>query len=254
MSVVDAGLAPGSSVRYQMRATDADGNIQYSAWSPYITVSDAAPSPFAGAIAAGNPSHYWRLNEPTGPGPRLGRRSATGPSPWHPGRVGGRAGRHRGVDRCEQHHHHEGTSAPLTPYVTHRGLGQDHQHPRRADRRFRCRSTGTSASGATDRVLYLDNSGRANFAINNGSYRTVTGRTGINDGQWHHVVGVAGGTASPVRRRGAGWPRPDGHQRQGVRRLLAHRCRPDQWLRPTKPTDMRPERHDRRGCRPTRGR
>ena len=44
LSYTDTGLTPGSSVRYQVRAKDPDGNFQWSAWSPYITVSggDAA--------------------------------------------------------------------------------------------------------------------------------------------------------------------------------------------------------------------
>ena len=53
-------------------------------------------------------------------------------------------------------------------------------------------ATGTSTSGNTDRVLYLDNSGRVNFAINNGAYRTIFSRNPINDGQWHHLAGVVG--------------------------------------------------------------
>ena len=39
LSHTDTGLTPGSSVRYQVRAKDPDGNFQWSAWSPYITVS-----------------------------------------------------------------------------------------------------------------------------------------------------------------------------------------------------------------------
>ena len=43
LSYTDTGLTPGSSVRYQVRAKDPDGNFQWSAWSPYITVSGAPP-------------------------------------------------------------------------------------------------------------------------------------------------------------------------------------------------------------------
>ena len=67
-------------------------------------------------------------------------------------------------------------------------------------------------SGNTDRVLYLDNSGRANFAINDGSYRTVYSRGGINDGNWHHVVGTVDGAGhAALRRRHPGRPRSELH-------------------------------------------
>ena len=191
MSASDTGLAPGSSVRYQVRATDADGNIQYSAWSPYITVSDAAPSAFAGAIAAGNPSHYWRLNEPTGPvldsvGDLHG--TVTGGTLGAPGAVAGDTA----ISMTASSTITTKDVAPADTNVTTEAWVKTTSTRGGRIVGFGAGSTGTSASGATDRVLYLDNSGRANFAINNGSYRTVTGRTGINDGQWHHVVGVAG--------------------------------------------------------------
>jgi hypothetical protein len=53
LSIVDSGQTPGSQVRYQVRAKDADGNIQWSAWSPWITVSDAATSAYRAAVRAG---------------------------------------------------------------------------------------------------------------------------------------------------------------------------------------------------------
>ena len=49
-----------------------------------------------------------------------------------------------------------------------------------------------------------------NFAINDGAYRTVYGRTGINDGQWHHVAGIVGRRRhGAVRGRDPRGPRPD---------------------------------------------
>ena len=50
-----------------------------------------------------------------------------------------------------------------------------------------------SVSTLSDRVIYLDNSGRPNFMITDTAKRTVTARSGINDGNWHHVAGTVDG-------------------------------------------------------------
>ena len=56
------------------------------------------------------------------------------------------------------------------------------------------------ASVITDRVLYLDTSGRPNFMINDTAMRTVTARSGINDGNWHHVAGTVDGSGCQLLR------------------------------------------------------
>ena len=107
-------------------------------------------------------------------------------------------------------------------------------------------ATGTATSGNTDRVLYLDSSGRVNFAINDGSYRTIYSRSGINDGQWHHVVGTVGGAGMQLFVDGKRVGRDQTlHHAQDVRGLLADRRRPDHRLR--QPADRRrPGRQHRR--------
>ena len=43
-SFTDTGLADGSQVRYQVKATDPQGNVQWSAWSGYATVTGNTPT------------------------------------------------------------------------------------------------------------------------------------------------------------------------------------------------------------------
>ena len=64
-SFTDSGLAVGSQVRYQVRARDAAGNFQWSAWSGYVTVSDAT-SPYGGTVTGHGATHLWRLGEAAG--------------------------------------------------------------------------------------------------------------------------------------------------------------------------------------------
>ncbi len=52
--------------------------------------------------------------------------------------------------------------------------------------------TGTGFYLFSDRQLYLDNQGRANFAIGGVTPGTLTGTKVLNDGAWHQVVGTLG--------------------------------------------------------------
>jgi fibronectin type 3 domain-containing protein len=49
-----------------------------------------------------------------------------------------------------------------------------------------------SPSGGYDRILYMENGGRVRFAVNSGGFQTVRSRQSLNDGQWHHLVGMQG--------------------------------------------------------------
>ncbi|MEU1971945.1 PKD domain-containing protein [Microbacterium sp. NPDC019599] len=196
LSITDTGQTPGAQVRYQVRAKDADGNIQWSAWSPYITVSGAATSAYRSAIRASGATHYWRLDETAGtklwddigdaPGTLLSLTLGAGGALLNDSdaavtSAGGSNPRMTTSDIAPA-----GTAASVEAWVkttSTRGgriVGYGNS------------ATGTSTSGQTDRVLYLDASGRVNWAINNGSYRTVYSRSSINDGQWHHIVGTVG--------------------------------------------------------------
>lgn len=196
LSIVDSGQTPGTQVRYQVRAKDADGNVQWSAWSPYVTVSGTPTAASRAAVRADGASHYWRLDEATGTrlyddvGNAVG--TATSLTLGSAGAMTNDS--NTGIT----------SAGGSTPKMTTQDVSA-------ADAAvtveawvkttttkggrivgFGDSATGTSVSGTTDRVLYLDNSGRANFAINDGSYRTVTSRASVNDGNWHHVVGTVG--------------------------------------------------------------
>ncbi|MBA4388214.1 MAG: hypothetical protein C0404_09550 [Verrucomicrobia bacterium] len=48
----------------------------------------------------------------------------------------------------------------------------------------------TGQSGSYDRHLYMDNAGKVYFGVYNGSVQTVCSTSALNDGVWHHAVGV----------------------------------------------------------------
>jgi PKD repeat protein len=196
LSIVDTGQTPGAQVRYQVRAKDTDGNVQWSAWSPYITVSGTAASAYRSAVRASGATHYWRLDETSGtrlyddvgdaPGTLLGLTLGAAGALINDAdpavsSAGGSTPRMTTTDVAAA-----GAAASVEAWIkttSTRGgrvIGYGNS------------PTGTSTSGMTDRVLYLDASGRVNFAVNDGAYRTVFSRSSVNDGQWHHVVGTVG--------------------------------------------------------------
>ncbi|SDS35143.1 Concanavalin A-like lectin/glucanases superfamily protein [Friedmanniella luteola] len=55
-------------------------------------------------------------------------------------------------------------------------------------------AAATGASSTTDRVLYLTNTGRVAFGVNNAAKATLTTPNPYNDGAWHHIMATAGPT------------------------------------------------------------
>jgi len=196
LSVTDSGLTPGSEVRYQVRAKDSDGNVQWSAWSPYITVSDAPTSAYRAVVRADEPSHYWRLDETSGT--RLWDDVGDAPGNAVSLSLNAAGAMLNDGNRAVQSNGGSTPKMTTTDVETSPASVSVEAWVKTTSSRggriigFGDSATGTSTSGNTDRVLYLDNSGRVNFTINDGSYRTVYSQGAIRDGQWHHVVGTVG--------------------------------------------------------------
>ncbi|QIG38799.1 PKD domain-containing protein [Microbacterium sp. 4R-513] len=196
LSITDTGQTPGAQVRYQVRAKDADGNVQWSAWSPYITVSGAAASTYRTAVRASAPTHYWRLGETLGT--KLYDDVGDAPGTLLSLTLGASGALTNDVDAAVTSAGGSNPRMTTTDSESTTAATSVEAWVKTTSTRggrivgYGNSSTGTSASGLTDRVLYLDTSGRANFAINDGSYRTVYSRGSVNDGQWHHIVGTVG--------------------------------------------------------------
>ncbi|MER7447909.1 PKD domain-containing protein [Microbacterium sp. NPDC097977] len=194
ISITDSGQTPGAQVRYQVRAKDADGNVQWSAWSPYVTVSGIPTSAYRAAVRSSGADHYWRLDEATGtrlsddvgdaPGTASGLTLGTGGALQNESTAAITSAGGSSPKMTTQ----DVSAAPAAVTVEAWVKTTNTRGGRIVG--FGDSATGTSTSGNTDRVLYLDTSGRANFAINDGSYRTVLSRSAVNDGNWHHLVGT----------------------------------------------------------------
>lgn len=192
LSVTDTGRTPGSKLRYQVRATDPDGNFQWSAWSTQAVVSAAAPSSYATGVRQRGATHLWRLNEPSGT-----LYDSIGDLPaLTTGTTYGTAG------ALTREANPSVTTTAAAKVYTKDVVAADSAvtveawvktTSTRGGRIVGFGDAPAITSTSTDRVLYLDASGRVNFVIGDGGYRTVFSRYGINDGQWHHVAGMVDG-------------------------------------------------------------
>jgi len=192
----DRGLAVGSQLRYQVRARDVAGNFQWSAWSGYVTVSDST-SAYAGTIAGLGASHLWRLGEAAGSTLAVDAIGGAHGTPNVGVTLGGSGALLNETDTAS-------TSTAAGSVVT----SNSEAAPTSVSVEAWVKTTSTrggrivgfgdqantgAVSTLSDRVLYLDNSGRPNFMVTDTAKRTVTARSGINDGNWHHVVGMVDG-------------------------------------------------------------
>jgi PKD repeat protein len=195
MGFLDTGQAPGSTHTYKVRVKDSDGNVQWSVASAPVTISAAAPSGYTQAVRADGASHLWKLGD-TGPAFVDSAGFADGTSASTTFGAAGALSGNTGVSS-------NGGSSPKA-YAT-----SSEAHPTAVTVEawvktttgsggrivgFGDSSSGTSATATNDMVLYLDNSGKVNFALNNGSWRSVTSAGSVNDGGWHHLVATADGS------------------------------------------------------------
>lgn len=194
--VKDTGLAPGSSQRYRLTATDAFGNVTRSAWMTVTVSPDGVLSPYADEVLTDGASSYWRLSEAAG-STTAEDWAGTSPGVAGAGVTWGVAGAVAGdADTAADF---SGTSTGLVATQT----AIEGPQTFTAEAWFRTtsraggkivgfgnRNTGTSTS--YDRHVYLDTSGRVVFGVYPGAQRTIQSSAGQNDGEWHHVVATLG--------------------------------------------------------------
>jgi PKD repeat protein len=192
MTYTDKGLTPGSSHDYRVRVTDGDGNSTVSGWTT-VQVGSTAASAYQSAVLDDEPVSYWPLGEGSG---------ATGVD-WSGGSnliVNGAVT--RGAT---------GKDVPSSRTATTFGSGayaaatapEQGKDDLSVEAWFRTTSTsggkivgfGNASTGDSsnyDRHLYLSNNGTVTWGVHPGGVRSISSGSGLNDGQWHHVVGTLG--------------------------------------------------------------
>lgn len=196
MSCDDVGQTPGASVKYRVIAFDDFGNRGSTADVSVTVAAQTYSTAYANAVRADSPSSYYRLNEPSG---STLARDLVGNDDMI-----AFAGVTRGASGALLNE--ADTAVSLNGTATGNAYGQD---TRTAPNTFTVeawvKTTTTKggsiiafgnplngSSGRYDRVVYMDNSGRIWFSVNNGANQSVNSPTSYNNNQWHLVTASMG--------------------------------------------------------------
>ncbi|MBC7723892.1 MAG: PKD domain-containing protein [Burkholderiaceae bacterium] len=192
MGYLDQGLTPGQTYTYRLRAKDPFGNVVYG--DPVsVTASAAGPiSPYASSVISDGAASYWRLGEASGP--TVYDWAGFGDAVAGTGVTRGATGAIGGDSNTASTFSGDGTGLVASQTATQ---GPD---TFAIEAWFKTTSTGggkivgfgnsnTGNSSSYDRHIFMDGSGRVYFGVYPGGIRTVQSSAGLNDGQWHQVVG-----------------------------------------------------------------
>ncbi len=189
---LDTGV-PGPSATYRVVVREPNGDEIRSSPVTVSVASSGSADSYARSVVADGPQHYWRFSEPSGStvADYTNRDSGTltgGPVRGVAGAVpGDSATRFDGTSSQKMYN----SAAAFGPFW----YTAEAWFNTTTTRGGKILSFGTSQSGAssssqTDHALYMDNSGRINFGSRQGSNQVLTSAGGLNNGQWHHAVGV----------------------------------------------------------------
>jgi PKD repeat protein len=198
MGFTDTGLEPGSTHQYRVQVSDPFGNVANSPWTTVTVAASGNDSAYLEAVRASEPVDLWRLGDTgtTGPADAVGFTplvTGTGVTRGATGAISGDSNRAMTFD---------GTSSGIA-WSTKRI-----SPPRELSLETWFRTSSTTggkligfgnrqntSSSTYDRHLYLDNSGRVVFGVNDGALQTVTSPLTYRNNAWHHVVATLSRTA-----------------------------------------------------------
>lgn len=199
LGFADTGLTPGQAYRYQIVASDADGNkVTGSSTTVTMPTSFPASTGFAQAVRSAGARIYWPLNEAAGPvvtdragtsttsaGGLTDGRAEAGVTFNQAGAVAGDAAVSL-ADSDTGRLHSMGTETAPDTFTTQVWIRTS---TIRGGRIFGFSDLQTGTSGHRDRHLYMDNAGRLVFGVRDqgGVLRTVLSPLPYNNGQWHLV-------------------------------------------------------------------
>ncbi|MFC8192420.1 PKD domain-containing protein [Cellulomonas sp. NPDC057328] len=196
LGLTDTGRPPGSTQTYVVTATDAFGNRAVSAPVSATVASAGTTSPYVAALRADEPVAHHRLGEPSGgavldsAGFQDMRTVGSGIARGVPGVVAGDG------DTATDFPGTSGSFAVQTAPTNAPDRFSVEAWVRTTTSRggavvgFGSSASGLSGTSTSDRVLYLDNSGRANFGTYGTDRRTLRSPAAVNDGAWHQLVGT----------------------------------------------------------------
>jgi len=196
---VDSGLSPNTSYTYRVAVSDPDGHVAKGNSATVTTpASGSALGTYGQDVLNGGATDYWRLGQAAGSTTSLDYAGfndlnlASGVTAGTTGAILGDS------DTASTF---SGSSS--TGYASTLNL-QAAPNTFSAEAWFSTTTTtggkligfGSSTSGSSsnyDRHVYMDNAGRLNFGVYNGSAVDIRSASAYNDGAYHHVVATLSG-------------------------------------------------------------
>jgi len=197
MTAVDTGVAPGSTPRYRVTATDPSGNVVRSDWASVTVPDGTPPSGYAAAVLSDGALDYWRLGESSGTTARdsagtYDGKAGTGVTWGQAGAIAGstdKAARFSGSSSGGLVATQTAVDGPQTFSIEAWFRTTTRNGGRIVG--FGNRSSGASTSA--DRILAMDQSGRVTFSVApSNQTTTITSTRAYNDDRWHQAVVTLG--------------------------------------------------------------
>ncbi|MET1006925.1 MAG: PKD domain-containing protein [Propionibacteriaceae bacterium] len=187
MSFTDNTVVAGQTYKYRIAAIDPDGNRVQSALVS-ITVP-ATVSPYLSQVVADGASNYWRLN---GTGPYADYAGSTDLTATTGVTAASGAGAIAGdTDGAASFDGSAGSAATTTAVPGPNTFTAEAWFKTTTTSGGKIVGFGNASTGNSsgyDRHVYMDNSGRLNFGVYNGTTSTLRSTATYNDGQWHQAV------------------------------------------------------------------
>lgn len=192
----DTTVKAGQSYTYRVTATDAAGNTSALSATASVTVPTSVQS-YPNQVRADGAQLYWRYDDTVSPyvadssaGNTSGVQFNAPALRQSPGAVTG-ASTAMGFNGTSQLLHGDRRQSVGSAFTVETWFKTN---TTRGGKLIGFGNNTTRNSSLYDRHLYMTNTGRLVFGVNDGSNRTVS--TGLfetyNDNKWHHVVGTQG--------------------------------------------------------------
>ncbi|MFC6713178.1 PKD domain-containing protein [Branchiibius cervicis] len=190
ISFMDTGLTAGQTYNYYVKATDADGNANYSQTVSVTMPTNLATSAYLMDVLNDGASNYWRLGETSG----TTATDIAGSSPMTAsGATQGAAGAL--LNDSNTAYSFAGSSSSFastqTPVVGPNLFTSEVWFQTTSTSGGKILGFGSSNTGNSssyDRHLYMTPSGQVVFGVYNNAVSTVTSPKTYNDGKWHYAV------------------------------------------------------------------
>jgi PKD repeat protein len=189
---LDTGV-PGPTATYRVVVREPNGNQIRSNPVTVAVASSGSADAYARSVVADGPQNYWRFDDPSGSTvvDYVNRDNGTLTGAPVRGVTGALAGdsatRFDGTSN-QKMYSSEQEMGPFW-YTVEAWFNTTTTRGGKIVS-FGTSQSGTSSSSQTDHALYMDNSGRINFGSRQNSNQVLVSGAGLNNGQWHHAVGV----------------------------------------------------------------